>query len=98
VNVTPLLDVVFIMLIFFIVTASFIKETGIDLARFDAPMKRQSDSTSKKSERNPARSAAGAAPALRTCHQRCAAARSSRALPIRRPSPSDPPRGSGPRA
>jgi biopolymer transport protein ExbD len=47
VNVTPLLDVVFIMLIFFIVTASFIKETGIDLARFDAPMTQQSDSTSK---------------------------------------------------
>lgn len=31
INVTPLLDVVFIMLIFFLVTASFIKESAIDL-------------------------------------------------------------------
>ncbi len=31
INLTPMLDVVFIMLIFFIVTASFIKETGIDV-------------------------------------------------------------------
>ena len=30
VNVTPLLDIVFIMLIFFIVTATFLKEKGID--------------------------------------------------------------------
>ena len=29
INLTPMLDVVFIMLIFFIVTASFISETGI---------------------------------------------------------------------
>ena len=28
INLTPMLDVVFIMLIFFIVTASFIKESG----------------------------------------------------------------------
>lgn len=33
INVTPMLDVVFIMLIFFIVTASFTKETGIDVNR-----------------------------------------------------------------
>ena len=31
INLTPMLDVVFIMLIFFIVTASFIKESGIDV-------------------------------------------------------------------
>ncbi len=31
VNLTPMLDVVFIMLIFFIVTASFVKESGIDV-------------------------------------------------------------------
>ena len=31
INVTPMLDVVFIMLIFFIVTASFVKESGIDV-------------------------------------------------------------------
>lgn len=29
VNITPMLDIVFIMLIFFIVTTSFVKETGI---------------------------------------------------------------------
>jgi len=28
INLTPMLDVVFIMLIFFIVTASFVKEAG----------------------------------------------------------------------
>jgi biopolymer transport protein ExbD len=33
VDLTPMLDVVFIMLIFFIVTTSFIKETGIDINR-----------------------------------------------------------------
>ena len=33
INITPMLDVVFIMLIFFIVTTSFIKETGIDVNR-----------------------------------------------------------------
>ncbi len=38
INLTPMLDVVFIMLIFFIVTASFIKETGIDVDRPDAPI------------------------------------------------------------
>ena len=37
INLTPMLDVVFIMLIFFIVTASFIKETGIDVSRPEAP-------------------------------------------------------------
>ncbi len=31
VDITPMLDVVFIMLIFFIVTATFIKEAGIDV-------------------------------------------------------------------
>ena len=29
INLTPMLDVVFIMLIFFIVTATFVKEVGI---------------------------------------------------------------------
>ena len=33
INLTPMLDVVFIMLIFFIVTASFIKEAGIEVRR-----------------------------------------------------------------
>ena len=36
VNLTPMLDVVFIMLIFFIVTASFVKEAGIDIERPEA--------------------------------------------------------------
>lgn len=36
VNVTPLLDIVFIMLIFFIVTATFIKEPGVEVNRPDA--------------------------------------------------------------
>ena len=31
IDLTPMLDVVFIMLIFFIVTASFVKESGIDV-------------------------------------------------------------------
>ena len=33
INLTPMLDVVFIMLIFFVVTASFLKETGVDVSR-----------------------------------------------------------------
>ncbi|WP_148254716.1 ExbD/TolR family protein [Aidingimonas lacisalsi] len=33
VNLTPMLDVVFIMLIFFIVTTSFVKESGIEIER-----------------------------------------------------------------
>jgi biopolymer transport protein ExbD len=37
IDITPMLDVVFIMLIFFIVTASFVKETGIDVNRPNAP-------------------------------------------------------------
>ena len=36
INLTPMLDVVFIMLIFFIVTATFIKQSGIDVTRPDA--------------------------------------------------------------
>ena len=36
INLTPMLDVVFIMLIFFIVTASFIKEAGIEVNRPEA--------------------------------------------------------------
>ena len=33
INITPMLDIVFIMLIFFIVTTSFVKEAGIDVSR-----------------------------------------------------------------
>ena len=32
-DLTPMIDIVFIMLIFFIVTASFVKEAGIDVNR-----------------------------------------------------------------
>lgn len=35
-NMTPMLDVVFILLIFFIVTSVFIKEPGVDTVRPDA--------------------------------------------------------------
>jgi biopolymer transport protein ExbD len=34
-NMTPMLDVVFILLIFFIVTAVFVKEPGVDVLRPD---------------------------------------------------------------
>jgi biopolymer transport protein ExbD len=33
INITPMLDIVFIMLIFFIVTTSFVKEVGLELNR-----------------------------------------------------------------
>ncbi len=36
INLTPMLDVVFIMLIFFIVTASFVKEAGVEVQRPEA--------------------------------------------------------------
>ena len=41
INLTPMLDVVFIMLIFFIVTASFIKEVGLDVNRPDNQQQQQ---------------------------------------------------------
>ena len=36
IDLTPMLDVVFIMLIFFIVTSSFVKEPGADITKADA--------------------------------------------------------------
>ena len=36
INLTPMLDVVFILLMFFIVTANFIKEPGLEVTRPDA--------------------------------------------------------------
>ena len=33
INITPMLDIVFIMLIFFIVTTSFVKEQGLEVSR-----------------------------------------------------------------
>jgi biopolymer transport protein ExbD len=46
IDLTPMLDVVFIMLIFFIVVASFIKEAGIDINRPDNSNNDPSDATS----------------------------------------------------
>ena len=46
IDMTPMLDVVFIMLIFFIVTASFVNEVGLDVNRpptSDAPPPDSSD-------------------------------------------------------
>ena len=45
INLTPMLDVVFIMLIFFIVTATFIKEAGVEVNRLDANTSDQKDNT-----------------------------------------------------
>ena len=36
IDLTPMLDVVFIMLIFFIVTSSFVKEPGVDITKVGA--------------------------------------------------------------
>ncbi|HEX9877325.1 MAG TPA: biopolymer transporter ExbD [Gammaproteobacteria bacterium] len=45
INITPMLDIVFIMLIFFIVTTSFVKEFGIDVNRpANAPVQEQQQS------------------------------------------------------
>lgn len=33
INLTPMIDMVFILLIFFMVTTSFVKETGVDISR-----------------------------------------------------------------
>jgi biopolymer transport protein ExbD len=38
INLTPMLDVVFIMLIFFIVTAVFVKDPGVEIDRPEAVM------------------------------------------------------------
>jgi biopolymer transport protein ExbD len=43
-NITPMLDVVFIILIFFVVTSSFVKESGVDVSRPSA-------STAERKER-----------------------------------------------
>ena len=43
INLTPMLDVVFIMLIFFVVTTSFVKESGVDVNRPSAETAQQQD-------------------------------------------------------
>lgn len=49
INLTPMLDVVFIMLIFFIVTATFVKEVGIDINQPEDTNKPQNVDPNKKS-------------------------------------------------
>ncbi len=46
INMTPMLDVVFIMLIFFIVTSSFVKEAGIEVFKPEAEMAEKKARTS----------------------------------------------------
>ena len=47
IDLTPMLDVVFIMLIFFIVTASFVKESGFDVNRPDNKQKNEQQEKKK---------------------------------------------------
>jgi biopolymer transport protein ExbD len=50
IDMTPMLDVTFIMLIFFIVTASFTKESGIDLTQSqNSPLNEQPQNSKKVS-------------------------------------------------
>ena len=46
IELTPMLDVVFIMLIFFIVTTSFVKESGIEVSRPNAASAEQQERAS----------------------------------------------------
>ncbi|MEM6707586.1 MAG: biopolymer transporter ExbD [Pseudomonadota bacterium] len=46
IDLTPMLDVVFIMLIFFIVTSTFVKESGVDVTRPDAETAVPTDASS----------------------------------------------------
>ena len=46
INLTPMLDVVFIMLIFFIVTASFLKEVGVEASKPPSVQQQQNESKS----------------------------------------------------
>lgn len=46
IDMTPMLDVVFIMLIFFIVTSTFVKEAGVDVTRPQADTAVQAEANS----------------------------------------------------
>ena len=46
INVSPLIDVVFILLIFFIVTTTFVQETGVDINKPQAISAQELDSQS----------------------------------------------------
>ena len=50
VDMTPMLDIVFIMLIFFIVTTSFVKESGVNISRPDP--NQQNDPPPPKQKKN----------------------------------------------
>ena len=55
IDLTPMLDVVFIMLIFFIVTASFVKEIGLDMNspdKSDTPPSKEKSSILVRIEEN----------------------------------------------
>jgi biopolymer transport protein ExbD len=47
INLTPMLDIVFIMLIFFIVTSTFIKEAGLDINKPDSQNQPPEDTKKK---------------------------------------------------
>lgn len=46
INLSPLIDMIFILLIFFIVTTVFVEETGVDVAKPEAASARQLDQES----------------------------------------------------
>lgn len=48
VDIAPLIDIVFILLIFFLVTATFVKDTGVDVTRPQATVTRALESTSMR--------------------------------------------------
>ena len=47
-DLTPMMDIVFIMLIFFIVTTSFVKETGVDVNRPNAETAERGKKSNKR--------------------------------------------------
>ena len=47
-DLTPMMDIVFIMLIFFIVTTSFVKETGVDVNRPNAETAERDEKGNRK--------------------------------------------------
>lgn len=48
VDIAPLIDIVFILLIFFLVTATFVKDTGVDVTRPQATLSRALESNSMR--------------------------------------------------
>ena len=86
INLTPMLDVVFIMLIFFIVPASFIKESGLDVSRPEASTALKGEDATRSRTTRPceACSTPPRRPRSKTCHwrrRRRSAASQSRTAP-----------------